>query len=73
MRFFLLIFLIVAVANSALYQNAYSELNAKAKASIRRLADILDQEMIQRRLLAPANSYYQVYPQRVSLEELDDF
>ncbi|CAC42356.1 Neuropeptide-Like Protein [Caenorhabditis elegans] len=51
--------------------NAYSELNAKAKASMRRLADILDFEMYQRRLsAAPDNSYYyQISPphhQRIS-------
>ncbi|CCH63887.1 Neuropeptide-Like Protein [Caenorhabditis elegans] len=54
--------------------NAYSELNAKAKASMRRLADILDFEMYQRRLsAAPDNSYYyQISPphhQRVSFDD----
>ncbi|KAF1755452.1 hypothetical protein GCK72_022021 [Caenorhabditis remanei] len=52
------------------YPNAaYSELNAKAKASIRKLADILDMEMMTRRLASPDNAYYHVYPQRVSFDD----
>ncbi|PIC30564.1 hypothetical protein B9Z55_021764 [Caenorhabditis nigoni] len=45
---------------------AYADINSKAKSSIRRLADILDMEMMSRRLSSPDNSYYHVYPQRMS-------
>uniref|UniRef100_A0A1I7U4G2 Neuropeptide F n=1 Tax=Caenorhabditis tropicalis TaxID=1561998 RepID=A0A1I7U4G2_9PELO len=64
----LLLLISIAYSASIPYPNAaYADLNAKAKASIRKLADILDMEMLSRRLPSSSdNAYYHVYPQRMS-------